>query len=308
MSMNRTNLIKARETLSTSFNLNNFVRLDDVDTLYACFYNILEENPELQEHVTNKLLEYKQFAKENSILYRTLKDYLKTVSEIYNFAFESLYEIDFLKYIIVNFSMKQGADYNYIDQDSLYTYIFNLLVDITDSYMTESDWSLLNKQLKHNIDIKYEDFIKINLNFKSYQNRISEKFSNLYNYLAYSINRNNLNKVSGATISLFLIPFKTIKEDLIRVIDDIISIRYSADDKIQIFINKYDIKGTDKNVLLCRCQNPNFKNKDIADKVGVGIDAVEKSTNVIMSYLRAELATPEDDKRKFKKLLNDYLG
>lgn len=308
MPMNRVNLIKARETLSTLFVLNKFVRLDDVDTLYTRFYNVLEENPELQEHVTNKLLEYKQFVKENSILYRTLKNYLKTVSEIYNYTFDSLYEIDFLKYIIVNFSMKQGSDYNYINQDSLYAYIFNLLTDITDSYTAESDWSLLNKQLKHKINIKYEDFIKINLNFESYKNRISEKFSNLYDYYAYSINRNYLNKVSGATLSLFILPIKAISTDLIKVIDEAITIHYSADDKIQMFINKYDIKGTNKDVFICRYQNPNFTNKDIANKLGVSVDTIEKSTNSIMLYLKAELATPDGDKRKFKKLLNDYLG
>ena len=305
-------LLIAKEKLISFFNFDELISIYDVGKLYKILEQIINNCPEIQQYMAEQQHKYEQIISNKSKNIRIFLLYIDILSQLYNIQFKNnLYDIDFFEYIVSNFNCIQHSDKSYTQYDTLLEYIMNLLKDVSNSYKKQDFENKSEFFVKDNSNlskIDYQDFENINDNFNKNFNSIYEELKNTYNYYVYYINKKQLNKINGATLSLFLLPLKYIVQDLLVFLNEIINKDENIiDEKISKFVNDYGLNDTEANVFRIRCKNLDYSNNEIAKALSLSVASVEMAINNIMPHLKEYLNISDNNQKKFKTLIKSFL-
>lgn len=305
-------LLIAKEKLITSFNFEKLISINDVEHLYYVMQQIIESNQTIQQYMAEKYNEYEQAVRYSKKYADIFISYLNLLSQLYNKKVDkSLYNLELYEYIIGNFNCMQFSDKNYFKYETLLDYIMDLLQDISNSYKKEDFENISQNFQKYNdnlANVNPDEFINTNIKYNNNFNKIKSSFIGSYEFYAYYINKVNLNKINGASISLFVLPLKYVTKDLLSFLNQTINQDEGLkSNKIEKFLNQYKLNETETNVFRARCQNLNSTNKYIAKQLNLSEASVEAAINNIMPHLREELSIPSEHRYQFKKLIQMFI-
>lgn len=310
--MENTDLIKVQDELETIFKINILHSVDKAESLYKRFSDILSKKDELLAFIKSKRYEYRSVIKD-SMLYSCFLDYISAIAKIHNIPVSSdIYDLELFKKLI-SFVCYEPSDDNYLKYNNLFDYIFYLLQDIASGYTKEEDWKSLIKIFNEkawNLDITYDEFVLINKRFNLNKDKIYKAFSKLYDYHAYLTNRDNKllsGSLTGRTVSLFLLPLKSISLDLISYIDTLVYNEVLYQDKVEHFIKENNLTGKTREIFIYRCNNPDKSSNDICKHFGISSSYLDDCMNAILPALRVAAGLTDDKNFRFKKTFEYFI-